>query len=115
MSFVLPILENRDSWESEIFCYSDVAVADDWTRRAQAAADEWRDTSHLSFSQLAKTIRDDKIDILIDLTGHIGDGRLETFALRPAPVQMSYIGYQATTGVEAVDYFLTDEWGQPAE
>jgi predicted O-linked N-acetylglucosamine transferase (SPINDLY family) len=113
LSFVLPIIEHRDPWETEVFCYSDVRTPDQWTRRLRDAADEWRDTADLSHEQLAQAIRKDRIDILIDLTGHIGQGRLQTFAYQPAPVQMSYIGYQATTGLEAIDYFLTDDWANP--
>ena len=111
--FVLPILENHDPWEVEVFCYSDAHAADAWTMRCREAVDEWRDTADLSHEQLARVIRADKIDILIDLTGHIGDGRLQTFAYRPAPVQAAYIGYQATTGLPAIDYVLSDEWADP--
>ena len=111
--FVLPILENHDPWEVEVFCYSDTRTADPWTTRCKEAVDEWRDTADLSHEQLARVIRADKIDILIDLTGHIGDGRLPVFAYRPAPVRAMYIGYQATTGLTAIDYVLTDEWADP--
>jgi protein O-GlcNAc transferase len=111
--FVLPILENHDPWEVEVFCYSDVQSPDDWTRRVQDHADQWRDSTKLNNEQLAKQIRDDRIDILVELTGHIGDGRLRALAYKPAPVQVSYIGYQATSGVPAVDHFLTDDWADP--
>ncbi len=113
MSFVLPIIENRDARETEIFCYSDVTAPDQWTNRLRNSSDQWRDTAALTSEQLAHLVRQDKIDILIDLTGHIGGGRLQTFAYKPAPVQVSYIGYQATTGVSAIDYFLTDDWANP--
>jgi predicted O-linked N-acetylglucosamine transferase (SPINDLY family) len=111
--FVLPILENHDSWEVEVFCYSDVQSPDEWTQRVRDAADEWRDTAKLSDEELAKQIRDDRIDVLVELTGHIGDGRLRALTYKPAPVQVSYIGYQATSGVPAVDYLLTDDWADP--
>ena len=71
--------------------------------------------ARLTDEALARFIRSDHIDILVELTGHIGDGRLHTLAYKPAPVQVSYIGYQATTGVAAVDYFLSDDWTDPAE
>lgn len=111
--FILPILENYDPWEVEVFCYSDARLADHWTQRCKLAVDEWRDTADLSHEQLARVIRADKIDILIDLTGHIGDGRLQAFAYRPAPVQAMYIGYQATSGLEQIDYVITDDWADP--
>jgi protein O-GlcNAc transferase len=114
MSFVMPIIENHDRGAMEIHCYSDTRAPDEWTARLKRQADQWRDTATLSDLQLAQLIRADNIDILIDLTGHIGDGRLRAFALKPAPVQVSYIGYQGTTGVPAVDYFLTDDWADPA-
>jgi protein O-GlcNAc transferase len=113
MSFVLPIIEHRDPWETEVYCYSDTRISDQWTRKLQDAADEWRYTSNLTHAQLAQVIRQDKIDILVDLTGHIGDGRLQAFAYKPAPIQAMYIGYQATTGLPAIDYFLSDEWANP--
>jgi len=113
VSFILPVLENHDAWEVEMFCYSDVIAPDAWTQRAKKPVDEWRDTANLSHEQLAHLIRKDKIDILVDLTGHIGDGRLQAFAYKPAPIQITWIGYQATTGLPAIDYFLTDAWADP--
>lgn len=112
--FVQPILMNHDPWEVEVFCYSDTPAPDEWTARIRDRADEWRDCSKLTDEGLARMIRADGIDILVELTGHIGDGRLRTLAYKPAPVQVTYIGYQASTGVEAVDYFLTDAWADPA-
>ncbi len=113
VSFILPILENHDAWEVESFCYSDVIAPDAWTQRAKKASDEWRDTAELGNEQLARQIRDDRIDILVDLTGHIGGGRLQSFTYKPAPIQITWIGYQATTGLSAIDYFLTDAWADP--
>jgi predicted O-linked N-acetylglucosamine transferase (SPINDLY family) len=113
-AFVLPIIEHHDRSQIEIYCYSDLEVPDDYTRRIQAWANQWRETSQLSDEQLAKQIREDRVDILVELTGHIGKGRLGALVYRPAPVQVSYIGYQGTTGVAAVDYVLTDDWADPA-
>lgn len=114
-AFVLPILEHHDRSAVEVFCYSDLETPDDYTRKIQGLANQWRETSMLLHEELARQIREDRIDILVELTGHIGKGRLATLAYRPAPVQVSYIGYQGTTGVAAVDYVLTDDWADPPD
>ena len=111
--FMLPILQHHDRSVVETFCYSDVAVPDETTARFKSFAVHWRDTATFSDEQLARQIRDDRVDILVELTGHIGKGRLPVLVYRPSPVQISYIGYQGTTGVSAVDYVLTDEWADP--
>ncbi len=112
-AFVIPILQHHDRNKFDIYCYSDLDIPDDFTRRIQGYATHWRETSSLSDEQLARQIRADRIDILVELTGHIGKGRLCALVYRPAPVQVSYIGYQGTTGVAAVDYVLTDDWADP--
>ena len=76
-------------------------------------ADHWRRTSQATDEQLAQMIRDDRIDILVDLAGHISGNRLLVFARKPAPIQVTYIGYQNTTGMSAMDYRLTDERADP--
>jgi protein O-GlcNAc transferase len=113
-AFVLRILQHHDHEKFEIFCYSDVEVPDDFTKRIQGYADQWREIWQLKDDQVAKQMREDRIDILIELTGHIGKGRLGALAYRPAPIQISYIGYQGTTGMSSVDYVLTDAWADPA-
>jgi len=113
MSFVLPIIENHNPAEVEIYCYSDTRAPDAWTERLRRRADHWRDTANVSDYQMTEVFRTDRIDILVDLTGHIGDGRLRTLAAKPAPIEVSYIGYQATTGLSSVDYFLSDDWADP--
>ena len=69
--------------------------------------------NHQSDEQLAQLVRDDRIDILVDLTGHIAGNRLLAFARKPAPIQVTYLGYQNTTGMSAMDYRLTDERADP--
>lgn len=113
--FVEPILTAHDHEQFEVFCYSSVQHPDAATERLQAAVDAWRDVSYASDEELAKLVRDDQIDILVDLNGHMGWNRLPTFARRPAPVQVTYIGYQNTTGMTAMDYRLTDDWADPPE
>ncbi len=113
-TFVLPIFRNHDKSVVEVFAYSDVAVPDSTTAQFQSFADHWRDTTLMPDEQLAKQIREDRIDIVIELTGHIGKGRLRAMAYKPAPVIVSYIGYQGTTGLPAIDYVITDESADPA-
>ncbi len=111
--FTEPLIAAHDHDDFEIYCYSDVRFPDAATERLQAAADHWRAVRHLTDEQLAAQIRHDEIDILVDLTGHISHNRLLVFARRPAPVQVTYIGYQNTTGMSAMDYRLTDARADP--
>jgi predicted O-linked N-acetylglucosamine transferase (SPINDLY family) len=90
-----------------------VRQADDATRRIRATVDQWREVRLKSDEELADIVRADAIDILVDLTGHIAGNRLLVFARKPAPVQVTYIGYQNTTGMSAMDYRLTDERADP--
>jgi predicted O-linked N-acetylglucosamine transferase (SPINDLY family) len=113
--FSEPILAAHDHRAIEVFCYSAAvpAESDATTRRLQDYADHWREIAGQSDQQVSETIRADQIDILVDLTGHIGGNRLLVFARKPAPVQVTYIGYQNTTGMLAMDYRLTDAWADP--
>ncbi len=114
--FSEPILASHDHSTFEVCCYSDVARPDETTVRMRGYADCWRDTFGQTDAQLAQTIRDDEIDILVDLTGHIASGnRLLMFARKPAPVQVTYLGYQNTTGMLAMDYRLTDAYADPPD
>jgi predicted O-linked N-acetylglucosamine transferase (SPINDLY family) len=88
-------------------------VPDATTRRLSALSDQWRDIARLNDAQVDELIRSDKIDILIDLAGHTARHRLLVFARKPAPVQLTWIGYPNTTGVDAVDYRLTDAISDP--
>jgi predicted O-linked N-acetylglucosamine transferase (SPINDLY family) len=111
--FTEPILTSHDHDRFEIICYSDVVQPDGATERIKSAVDRWCDTCGLSDEQLADQVRGEGVDILVDLTGHIGNNRLPAFARKPAPVQVTYIGYQNTTGMTAMDYRLTDERADP--
>ena len=112
--FSEPILASHDHSAFEVFCYSDVTLADETTLRMRGYADCWRNTFGQTDAQLTQTIRGDEIDILVDLTGHIASGsRLLVFARKPAPVQVTYLGYQNTTGMLAMDYRLTDAYADP--
>jgi predicted O-linked N-acetylglucosamine transferase (SPINDLY family) len=111
--FMLPLLDQHDRDRFEIFCYANVARPDDYTARIRKAADHWRDLHGVSDTEAARRIRRDRIDILIDRTGHFEGNRLPLFARRPAPVQVTLPGYPATTGVPAIAYRITDAVADP--
>lgn len=112
--FLEPILRSHDKTQVEVFCYANMAGdGDSVTARLQGHADHWRGVLGLSDAALAAQIRADRIDVLVDLAGHTRANRLQTFALSAAPVQMTYLGYPATTGLDAVHWRLTDAWSDP--
>jgi len=108
--FVAPIIENHDRSSFEIYCYYTMSKFDDWTRSIESHADHFICVHTLDDHQLAQRIRDDGIDILVDLAGHTFGNRLGAFVYRPAPVQATYLGYPNTTGLDAVDYLLADRF-----
>jgi len=110
--FSLPLLESHNPDKVEVFAYSNSGDIDAITERFKKVA-TWRQIEGLSDEAAAQQIRDDQIDILVDLTGHIGGNRLPLFARKPAPVQVTYLGYQNTTGMTAMDYRLTDALADP--
>ena len=97
----------------ETVCYSDRIVKDGLTHRLQAAATQWCDVSGMSDQRLAEQIRADRIDILFDLAGHTAHNRLPVFARKPAPIQITWIGYEGTTGLAAMDYLVADRYVVP--
>ncbi len=103
------ILAKHSQEKFDVFCYSSGHIQDAITE-AIAKHCHLVDVAHLSDSQLTDRIRSDEIDILIDLSGHTGGSRLAVFAYRPAPVQVSWLGYYATTGLETIDAVLLDRW-----
>jgi predicted O-linked N-acetylglucosamine transferase (SPINDLY family) len=111
--FLEPILSHHDHHRFEVFGYADVPRPDAVTDRCQRNADHWRSLVGLSDEQAAELIRGDGIDLLIDLAGHTGGNRLLVFARKPAPVQASYLGYLGTTGLAAIDYYITDGLTDP--
>ena len=106
--FTLPLLMNHDRAACEIYCYSDAVRPDDYTERIRGFADVWRPVRGLGDEQLAAGIRTDAIDVLVDLTQHMSGNRLPVFARKPAPVQVSWLGYPGTTGLDTIDWRLTD-------
>jgi protein O-GlcNAc transferase len=111
--FTVPLLSNHDRSRFEIFCYADVARADSMTERLRGYADVWRSIPRFSDPQTADLVRRDQIDILIDLKLHTADNRLLLFARKPAPVQVSWLGYPGTTGLSAIAYHVSDPYLDP--
>jgi FkbM family methyltransferase len=111
--FIAPILEQHDRTRFDITCYAHVANPDANTERIKALSDNWRDIASLSDAEVAAWIRRDAIDILVDLSGHSVGNRLPVFAERPAPVQVTYLGYPNTTGLASMDYRLSDALTDP--
>lgn len=112
--FVEPLLTNHDKTKVEIFAYAELHKEDEASVRYKNHSDHWIPTKGMSDEALATRIRQDGIDILVDLAGHTIGNRLLTFARKPAPVSLSWLGYGYTTGVSAIDYYLTDEISAPA-
>jgi len=111
--FLVPLLENHDPRQVELFCYAQVPRSDALTQRFRQRADHWCDTVGLSDQQVAGQIRDDQIDILVDLKLHLRENRLLVFARKPAPVQVTWLGYPGSTGLTAIDYRLSDPYLDP--
>ncbi|MFI4976101.1 MAG: tetratricopeptide repeat protein, partial [Caulobacterales bacterium] len=111
--FLSPLLASHDHAAVEVFCYAEVANPDRRTAQLQGMADHWRSSVGLSDQALAERIRADRIDILVDVAGHTAGNRLTMFALKPAPVQVTWLGYPNTTGLAAMDYKLVDAITDP--
>ncbi|HXE53542.1 MAG TPA: tetratricopeptide repeat protein [Tepidisphaeraceae bacterium] len=111
--FVMPLLANHDRNQFEVFCYSDSRRADAFAAQFRSLGYHWRDTFALSDEQLARGILEDRIDILVDLALHTAGNRMLVFARKPAPVQVTYLGYCGTTGLTTMDYRLSDAFFDP--
>jgi predicted O-linked N-acetylglucosamine transferase (SPINDLY family) len=111
--FVQPLLKFHDRQAVEVFCYAEVKRLDGVTTHLRQLADHWLLTVGLSDDELAERIRADGIDILVDLAGHTANNRLGVFARKPAPVQVTWLGYPNTTGLKAIDYRLVDAVTDP--
>jgi protein O-GlcNAc transferase len=113
-NFIIPLFEAHDHSMCEIHAYSDVQSPDAITARLKKSVDFWHDTRALSDEQLAGRIQDEKIDVLVDLTMHMGRNRLLVFARQPAPVQVAWLAYPGSTGLRSIGYRLTDANMEPA-
>jgi protein O-GlcNAc transferase len=112
--FIEPLFEGHDRSDVEVFCYTATLKSDDVTTRLKSLADHWRDITTLDDAAAAHAIAcEDAPDILVDLAGHTGVRRLGIFARRPAPIQVSWLGYPNTTALPAIGYRITDSVADP--
>jgi protein O-GlcNAc transferase len=112
---MLPIFQHRDRQAVEFFCYSNLVHHDFMTESFRRLTDHWADIQGLTDEQLAAQIRADRIDILVDLALHMGSNSLLTFARKPAPIQATFAGYPGSTGLDTIDYRLSDPFLDPPE
>jgi len=115
-NFIAPVLAAHDRTAVEVFCYAEVKTPDAVTERLRGLVESphhWRDTNGMSDDSVAAAIRADGIDILIDLAGHTVGARLLVFARKPAPIQATWLGYPATTGLTQIDWRITDPLADP--
>jgi predicted O-linked N-acetylglucosamine transferase (SPINDLY family) len=110
---LLPLLGHHNHQQYEIFCYSSVPRLDVVMEKLKADSDVWRNVAVTGDEQLAEIIRKDQIDILVDLSLHSANNRLLLFARKPAPLQVTYLGYCGSTGMTAMDYRFSDPFLDP--
>jgi len=115
MRFLRPVLEQRDRERFTVYCYGEVSHPDAVTAEVRAAVDGWRFTVGRTAAEVAADVRADRIDLLVDLAGHTRNNRLDVLALRPAPVQLTYLGYSQTTGLPTIDFRISDGVVDPPE
>jgi predicted O-linked N-acetylglucosamine transferase (SPINDLY family) len=107
-NFLEPLLSNHNKKDFLVYLYSNSEKEDDITKNYKQYADQWLCIKDINDEDLSEKIKDDEIDILVDLAGHTKNNRLMLFAGKPAPVSMTWLGFGYTTGISAIDYFLTD-------
>jgi predicted O-linked N-acetylglucosamine transferase (SPINDLY family) len=111
--FTIPLLSNHNRRHFAVCCYAHMAWPDAVTERLRGYTEIWRSTIGLSDQQIAELVRRDQVDILVDLKVHTAHNRLLLFARKPAPVQVTWLGYPGTTGLSTIDYRLTDPYLDP--
>lgn len=112
--FMTPLLRHIADSGCEVICYSDIKQKNTYTRVLETfEAVHWVYSYTLTDEALANRIRSDRVDVLVDLAGHTGNNRLQVFARKPAPVQVSWLGYPNTTGLATMDYRLSDGIADP--
>lgn len=113
--FFDPLLESHHRDEVEVYGYGNIELPDKITEQFKSKFDFYRNIYRTNDKNTASMIEQDRIDILVDLAGHTGSSRLRVLAYKPAPIQATYLGYFDTTGMQQVDYFITDERMSPAQ
>ncbi len=111
--FFEPLLVSHNRSEVEVYCYYSDKVVDKTTQRLKKASDHWRSIVNLNDEEAANLIQQDNIDILVDLAGHTAKSRLSVFTYKPAPIQVTWLGYPNTTGLSGMDYRFTDNVADP--
>lgn len=113
--FLRPLFSVHNRNAVEFFCYSNGRHADHVTAQLASQADSWREIGRLSDRQVADLIQQDRIDILVDLALHTADNRLPVFAYKPAPVQVTYLAYLGSSGLNTMDYRISDVHMDPSD
>ncbi len=113
--FFEPLLASHDRKQFELFLYSECPIVDSVGNRLRTFGDNWRCTWTVPTEQVVQQIEQDGIDILIDLGGHTRNNRLDVFAMKPAPIQVTYLGYPSITGLQSIDYRFTDAQLDPTD
>lgn len=111
--FFEAVLRGHDRRRFEVHCYADARRADGVTLRLQGLSDRWTECGGMTDDDLLNRIRDDGIHVLVDLAGHTAGNRLALFGRRAAPLQVSWLGYPASTGLRSMDYRIVDAWTDP--
>ena len=112
--FFEAVLDAHDRDRFEILCYYNENRVDDVTRRIRSKADLWRDLAPLDEDQAEKRLLEDELDVVVDLAGHTSRNRLGVLSRRVAPIQVTWLGYPNTTGLEAMDWRITDANADPS-
>ena len=116
VSFLIePVIRHHDRSQFEVVCYATSTVEDEFTRSLRDNVTLWRNAAQWSDEQLAQQINDDRIDVLVDLAGHAPGNRLGLFAYKPAVVSVTWLDYFDTTGIEEIDYLISDPLHTPEE
>jgi protein O-GlcNAc transferase len=111
--FLIPLFDHHNPEQIETFCYANVPRTDETTEYFRQRANNWCNAFGLSDDELTRQIREDQIDILVDLNAHFAYHRLRAFARKPAPVQVTWLGYPGSTGLREIDYRLSDPYLDP--
>ena len=114
-SFIEPLIACHDKKLFSVTCYANHTVEDAQSERLRQLAGNWRNVTALSDEEFARQVGEDRIDLLVDLSGHTNGNRLSAFARKPAPLQFTYLGFPGSTGIRAIDYRITDAVFDPPD